>query len=814
MNFLLVGLSVLFLMLFLAGCAHEQAYKRGARLSRQGQYDKAIEELEKAVALAEESGKYDAAQQYRQKLEEVKLEAGRFYYSKAEEQFAQADLGAARDFIERCIRYYPQDQTYREFRQRLNKAISDAGQLRAEALSLAEQKRWGAAVERIEEALQLYRTLPGGQADLRQIKERAYRYYLGRAQDRLRRNDLEGAEAEAQSALAYRDTGSEAKEVIQTVKDRHEAIRLVANGRRLLEQGDCEEALRLLERADRLYSSHVELPGLLIRAKRAVCDRWLDQGRRAMDTGEYAGALRLFQKSRDLLNGYGGVSALLADARSHLAEVHLRASRNYLRDGMPGCGVLHAVAAMGYQPDSSEAGRQLRQCESQTRQEVRYTIALAGFRAPPRHRAVAGILESAALVHLTRMRPSNVAVVERVDLHSVLDELDLNTTNRFDSRFRTHAGRLHGVDALIMGQLFDSRVAVEGGFTGHGESVYQDGFRPEPNPDYLRAADEADAALNRLKRARARLAEAQARLARYEHAHPDDAEAMARKRRARADVAEARQRLTNAATNLGIAQVRLAATPRDVMVPNMVTHQYPIETITKTAKVSCMLKMVDTATGEVILAERVEGRHAQSDRVVQADPGRNVPGDPLELPDGQTMLDEAADSAIDRLRQSLTMACRRHGHRFVVQMRRAETAGDTVRAADNSIKYLFAHPVRHDHTDRMVNFLRKYLGEEDGLVDIAELLRAHCHLLLEPAELPARLEERDGRVIIQRFYKQPSEDVRCPCTLSSIDGRSVHSIAEAEALLDHYGADQEVSITVLSRGRHVTTDLQLRQRGR
>ncbi|TKJ32614.1 MAG: hypothetical protein CEE38_22885 [Planctomycetes bacterium B3_Pla] len=810
---LLLGLPMLCLMLMLAGCAHEQAYKRGTKLSRQGQYDKAVEELEKAVALAEESDKYDAAQQYRQKLDEVKLEAGEFYYRKAEEQFAQADLGAARDFIERCIRHCPQNQTYQAFRERVNKAISDAGQLRAEALSLAEQKQWGAAVERIEDALQLYRTLPGGQADLRQIKERAYRYYLGRAQDRLRQNDLEGAEVEAQSALSYRDTGSEAKGVVQTVKDRREATRLVANGRRLLEQGDCEEALRLLERADRLYSSHVELPGLLRRARRAVCDRWIDQGRRAMDTGEYAGALRLFQKSRDLLNGYGGVGALLADARSRLAEVHLQASRNYLRDGMPGCGVLHAAAAMGYRPGSTEARRQLRQCESQARQEVRYTIALAGFRAPPRHRAIADILGSAALVHLTRMRPSNVAVVERVDLHTVLDDLDLNTTNRIDSRFRTHAGRLHGVDALIMGQLFDSRVTVEGGYTGNGESVYHDGFRPEPNPDYLQAADEADAALNRLRRARARLAEAEARLARYEHVHPGDAEAMARKRKARADVAEARQRLTNAATDLGIAQVRLVATPRDVMVPNMVTHQYPIETITKTAKVSCMLKMVDTATGEVILAERVEGRRSHSDRVVQADPGRNVPEDPLELPDGLTMLDEAANSAIDKLKRSLTMACRRHGHRFVVQMRRAETAGDTVRAADNSIKYLFAHPVRHDHTDRMVNFLRKYLGEEDGLVDIAALLRTHCNLLLEPAELPARLEDRDGRVTIQRFYKRPSEDVRCPCTLLSINGRSVHSIAEAEALLDHYGAEQEVSITVLSRGRHVTTDLQLRQRG-
>lgn len=281
-----------------------------------------------------------------------------------------------------------------------------------------------------------------------------------------------------------------------------------------------------------------------------------------------------------------------------------------------------------------------------------------------------------------------------------------------------------------------------------------------------------------------------------------------------ADVAEARQRLAGAATKLGIAEIRMAATPRDVLVPNMVKYEYPIHTITRTAKVSCMLKMLDTATGELILAERIEGRHAHSDDTVAADPMRNVPADPLELPDRMTLMEEAANVVIVKLRRSLSMASRKHGHRFVEQMQRAETAGDMVRAADNCVKYLFAYPVRYDHTDKMMSFLRKYLGPEDGLVDLRGLLRTHSRLLLERAEFPAQLEERDGEVIIRKFHRKPSRDVRFPCTLSSIDGRPVHSIAEVNTLMDHRGASEQVSITVLSRGQHVTTDLQLRPRGR
>jgi len=42
-------LVLLCCVVVVSGCAHEQAYKRGAKLSRQGQYDKAVAELEEAI---------------------------------------------------------------------------------------------------------------------------------------------------------------------------------------------------------------------------------------------------------------------------------------------------------------------------------------------------------------------------------------------------------------------------------------------------------------------------------------------------------------------------------------------------------------------------------------------------------------------------------------------------------------------------------------------------------------------------------------------------------------------------------------------
>jgi tetratricopeptide (TPR) repeat protein len=703
-------LLCLLLLAGIAGCAHEQAYNRGMDLARQGQYERAVAELENAIRLAEEQHKSDAATRYRASLEDVKQAAGQFYYGQAQRQFEQADLAAAQVSIDRSIAYAPQEPSYPALRQRITGAIATAEAIRAEALSLAEQRQWRPAVERMGEALRMHRTLPGGDAELKSIRQRAYQYYLARAQEKLVGNDLDGAEAEAQSALSYVDSGREAQALVQNVTNRRQAAALIANGRSLLEQGEPEEALHAFEHANALYPSHAELPALLSRARQAACDHWIAQGRQAVDAGQYPTALRLFQKSRDMLRDYGSVDALIASTRSRLATVHLDASRQCLQDGASGCAAFQAAVALGYQPSSPEAQRQLELSLARVRQDIYYTIEFDGFEAPPEHPGVAGILSSAAMEHLSHIQSANIGIVIRTDSQMVPDE--------------PRPGR-----ASLLGQVLDCQVAADTRHTGDGESVYQDGFRREPNPEHAKAAAAAEAAMKDLEQVRHRLADAEAELARVEHADRNDREAMARKRKAEAAVSEAKKRLAAAATKVGIAQGRLAATPRDVLVPNMVHYRFPIQTMTWTAHVTIMVRMVDLDTGELILADRIDGQSAYSDRFVAADPARNVPEDPLVLPQTERLLEAAAGSITGKLRQSISAACEKHGQRFVIQMQRARDAGDTMHAADFSMKYLFAYPTGNAETSRMINFLHTYLGDEDTLVDMQNLLRTHCRVM-------------------------------------------------------------------------------------
>lgn len=715
--------------LVMAGCAHEKAYKRADRLSREGQYEQAVAEYENAIRLAEDKNNDKAADKYRARLAQVKLEAGQFYYREAQIRLNRAELGEAQGFIERAIGFCPQDQTYEALRGRIVQAIAEAEKVRAEALSLAEQREWQSAVQRMNEALAMYRTLPGGDADLKRIKDRAYRYYLDRAGQRLQEGNLAEAESEAQAALVYQD-GSEAKTILRTVKDRREAAVLIENGRKLLEQGRAEEALAALERAAKLHPSHPEVSGLLSRAKQAVCDGWLAQGRTAAEARDYPLAMRLFQKSQGLLDGYGGVAVSLADVRAKLGGLHLEASRQYLQDGLAGIAAFHAAAALNYLPGSVDAQRQFGQSCEEVRQDVSYTIAFTGFKSAPQQQSLGAILDAAALEHLTKAHPANVMIVERTDLQAILGEQDLSKTDRIDPESRVATGQLQGVDALILGQVLDSKVISDSKQTGYGESTYQDGYRREPNPDYVHASEELDHAMGRLEQSRRNLAQAEERLARMHHPGPPPSpEEMDRRRRTEAEVGEARRQMMRAASEVGESKMRLASIPPEVLVPNMVVHRYPIETFTWTARVICMVKMLDTATGEVLIAERVEGQAEHSDRMVQGDAFRNVPEDALELPSESTLIEGAANSAIAKLRQTLNEACSKHGQRFLVQMQRAQAAGDALEAVDNSVKYLFAYPGGDPQAGVMIECIRAYLADEDGLIDVRALLRDYCHVL-------------------------------------------------------------------------------------
>jgi hypothetical protein len=771
--------TCLILLAVVAGCAHQKAYKRADKHVQQQNYDQAVRSLQEAINLAD---KAKTIAKYEARLREVRQEAAHFYYQQAEEDFAAADLSSALQCIGHAIRYQPALSRFHDLQRQIKSAIQLAEMHHAEAMALADTGQWREAVTALQRLSREYATMPGLKADLSQVKQHAYMDYLGQAKRLLGEEDLDGAAEKANLALTFVGEGHAARDLIRTVEDHREAERLIALARRQLAAKSPEEALGLLTQARQLHASAQDLVELTLQAKQGVCDLLIAQAEVHLEQESQVTALPLLLRSSDLLPGYGQVAEKIASVRAGMSAQHLAQAALYQKQELQGAALCHAVAALEYSDGGPAAREQLRVSMQAVQKAIQYSVVYGGFSALEDQAFAADRLNPMALVLLNRLRPACVQILEQPQADA---------------------------DAVLEGEILTLDLIEETQVKAHGHSEYQDGMRPDPNPDYLVAKEEADLALADLNSVREKLALAKKRRAQVGNPDPNDSEAVRRLRRAEGDVVEAQERTVTAATNLAIASTKVTATPQEILVPNIVDYEYPIHTVEKSARLVCLVKMTDRQTRGLLLADQVEAEWSQADTVIQAVPERNVPGDPLEMDDDMAFYDQAIKDLEPRLADILQVGLSKHSQRFVVGFQQAESSGDQGRAVDQCLKYLFAHPVGAEHAQAMIEYLHRYLGKEDVLIDIAGLLKKHCRILLRYAEFPAQLMEQDNTVVIRKFTGDASP-MRCPCTLVSIDNESVHSIAEVRRVIGRHGADDKVRLSLLVEGRSFTRELALK----
>lgn len=853
-------------LLFFAGCAADNAFKEGSALLERGNYDKAIIKLTEAVELSEKdavqgtmddlgktmdglgktfddtagglldglfgkkdkqakqktedeqithakkttaSKKQKPPSKYQLKLLEAKQKGAEYHFEEANKDLAKTDLGLAKAHLDKAIEYNPSIDKFHELLKETTASIKDAEGMRRQAFELSSHDKWDDAVAVINKALGKYRSMPDGKQSLAQLRRGAYQYHVRLSEDFLGKDDRKQAQAEAEQALSYSLHGTEAKAVLEELRRRERADDLVLVAGKKMNAGECEQALKLLEQAHELYPSMSNLPELMINAKKAVCDKRIKNGNDCMQNGQYCKALRYFRNSKDLLADYKNINALIEDASCKLSDEHLARAKDYNNRNLYGNALLYDVLSLGYNPMNLEAKEQLTANKDEIKKQIKYVVGFVGFKSSAKNRELANTLEAMALQHLNRVKPPNVLIMDRVDLEDVMSEQNLNITDLVDPDFRIESGKLKGVDALIIGQILENKILTSR-TSSYGKTRYQSGLKPESNPNYTTASRAVDQAARELKKAQDELSSAQGTYSLYNTLAAMGGQEMPGGRMMQnSNVSMKQQAVNNARNNLIAAQNRLASTPAQVMVPNILSHTYPIYHVTKTGKISCFIKMLDSMTGSIVFTDRIVGKYEESDRFVEGDGARNVTADPLDLPDDVSMADKAMERTIEKMNSSLELASKKHGNRFVDNMRKAETAEDVEKAAENCIKYLFAYPVGYDHTNKMLGYLEDVISDEKDMLVLDKLLQQHCHVLLERAEFPAILRERDEQVWITDLKTEVAEDIKFPCILIAIDGRPLGSIKEVEAIMTQYGVGDKMSIAVLSEEKNISAEIEL-----
>ncbi len=775
-----------------AGCGARRAYNRGVEHMGRGQYDAAVANLTQAVAAKPDNI------QYREALAKAKTSGAKWRLSQARAGIAATDLGEAVEHLEAARRYDPTltacDGLLAEVRRKIGRAES----YRTEALSLGEAGRWDDAVARIREALAVYRSLPDGEKDLDRLCERAAARHLDIARKHLEADDWDAAEASARRAMDYGADRAAAK-VMKTVTDRRMADALIKDAAARERVGQFADALEKLQSAEALHPQRADLPEKIARVSRHLCGQWIAEAKGFSRAGSHIEAMKLLSKCEALLPGYGDISSLIDAERRALAAMHTRLGEAKARQLAAGSALVHFVAALGYTADDPGASTGLQQSLDTLRRKTQYRMAIVGFQGSHPYRQIATRLEAATLQQLLRAKPPNVLIMDRVDIAKVLDEQDLSLSDLVDPRFRVASGRLQGVDGMLVGEVVSCDVLRDR--TSRTEtSRYTSGMILTPNRAHERARQRVRDAETRLRKCRQRLAAAEASA----RASAEVAAAGAKRPVARLvggatnpKVARARREARDAAGVVASARRNLADTPANLRVPNVLTHRYPVHTITATSTCEASLKILDSMTGGVIAAEPISGSYSSSDRYVKGDPARNVPEDPIDLPNDAYMREKAVVAALGNLDEAVGRVVGRHGARFAVMASRAARGNRMDEAVENAMCYLLSYPVGGGQTAAMVEIVARALEDEAEFLQMDDLLRRHCRVLLTAGELPARLRESgDGLMIVAFRDRRLSRRFRTPCSLSAVDGMPIRSKSQLQAVLSAYGAGDEVALSL------------------
>jgi len=816
-----------FSLILFSGCGSAE-FKKGNKSLAKGQYEQAVRYFEESVEKAKpkkiRKSPRQLAHDYRRAgiltgkkgldekvnmLAQALQQAAQWNVKRARDAQAQAQMSKALGLLNRALSYIPDKQDAKDLMQEVRQAIDHAQQLKRAALNQASSEKWDDALNTIKEALRVDASLAGGQDALKRIQQGGYDRYCAQAKLALDRDARADVRRHITHARQFSD-GPEARDMWQTVNNRDEADALVKTGMRDFNASRFARALERFTRAQKLYPT---LPGLIIRiqtTKERICDDFIAQANQHLENGALYKALRQFLQSQDLLPLYGGIDLSIAQTRQRIAAHHLSLAGEYAQKALPGNAVLHQVICLNYDPQNAAARQALRSSTTLIEKETEYAIGFVGLTSLDKNREVADRIEASALQHLNRAKPLNVSVVDRMDLKSVLDEQSLMLTDLVDPSLGPVRGRLTGVKALFVGKLLENNVGTHS-TSSYGKTNYQAGTKNVVNPKYTEALDGFDKANAKLQRSyQALMATQQDRDVAQSIYDSDPSpinqaslnEQMQLYDKARTAYNQQKQRTAKAQRTVNL-------TPPQIEEPIIKEHRYPIYQRTRTAIITCLVKLIDTETSAVLYTDQVKGEFSQSDRHVEPDPVHNVTEDPLDLPDDVAMRNQALEILLDKLRRSIELATRKHGHRFILLMRQAEKEANFNQVIENSMKYLFAYPIAPGNTDRLMQALERAVSAPPDQVNIAQLLRKHCGLLRVRAGLPAQLQVREGKLWIQKALGRANLNISLPCELIAVEGASVNSLSDVQAVLSPFGAGDEVTITVLSKGRNVTKSVEL-----
>lgn len=668
--------------------ASANAYRDELRAARDfldiGAYEQAISQFERALSDSSLRGRTRDKAEVELSTARGQLAAEKYRLGRRLEQRGQP-IGALNAYS-RAAELAPDDQSYREAFQRLDREYSGARERSADILAQARVSRdWESALGELER-MQGGRVVPEVRIALDTLRQEA----TGDLQER---SDAALSEGRYQSALDYIVRAARFSESRQ-VQNRKLARHHLMLAERAWNDGRYGKAYEELSTSLSFEPGNAHIQAFGERLEGQWLGVLYNDAVTARANGDMQRALSKFEQISRFQPGYLDVGRQLDELRQTVVSGYYERAENIMDSGDDRLGLALAYYMMTAQEESGaypDVYDKIARAKSRLRDSMQFRVSL-NVKNSSSEPGAEGIVRDNILSNMRSSSLRHVQVLEREALDDILREQGLGQAF-FDESTAVEVKKIRGIQSGIYVDVVRFSVDEHGrDRPSFGSARYISGTRFVPNPRHSSLKQQVSIAQQDLLQAQQSANRAQAEqnrlMSQSQGSSGDRVAALGALGSVLSNVGASSQ-LRGAQQRLDQLQYELSGEPPQLEEDVYSDFRYQIFDLELSGEVLLSYRIVDFATSEVSESQTATARDVVQDRWVPGDPGKGVRADPDELPSEsqfkQRLLDAAMESLIAGLEQQL-------GAGVTSSFSRAQQAardGNREMAIDQYIRYLY-----------------------------------------------------------------------------------------------------------------------------
>jgi len=431
-----------------------------------------------------------------------------------------------------------------------------------------------------------------------------------------------------------------------------------------------------------------------------------------------------------------------------LAQICYTKAIFYEKKGKLGNALIECKKALTYVPDYTEASTKAAFLKNQICKSITYRVGILPFVNNTSDQEVVEQIMEELTKNLHKHKPSQVELIERAELTSILSEYKLSLSGITDKDIPI--GKIKSLDALIIGKVLVSDVYTEKQTTSESER-YQSGTRKEENEEYYRLQQIVCDLENQVARQRRIVNQLESE---YENQQqraeylkeqwydakrdwesdcmfvlPKDYELRrCKERRKEVDkiydryksvyyraedirykLEDNKRALERLKSKLSNAKEKFYNTSRYIEVPVYSDWHYRVTHYHKQATVKISLKIIDVLTGEILFTDTFAENESVKDYTIHnANPEAEVYPHTAKLPSDEVLKNKVISKLVAHVAQKAANALVNFGIRYFTIAQDRARVGSNEEIIENYVKFILSKPINYkDKIRKAINFIKK-----------------------------------------------------------------------------------------------------------